>query len=294
MEKENFSNLYDKYYKILLIFSILIFILGLGYLIYFAQVNGDVISKDITLTGGTSVQVNTQTDLIQLRIALAEEFEDFSVREISNLITGEQIAFVVETSAEPDQIKDFLEDYLQIELTQENSSVEFTGSTLSGSFYNQLRFAIALSFIFMAIVVFLIFKYFVPSVAVISAAFSDIVLTLTVVNLLGIKMSTAGIVAILMLIGYSVDTDILLTTRVLKRRGTSINSRIFGAFQTGITMSLTSLAVVVVGLIITFSFSKIFAQIFTILTIGLIFDIGFTWLGNASLIKWYAHKKGLD
>jgi len=33
--------------------------------------------------------------------------------------------------------------------------------------------------------------------------------------------------AFLMLIGYSVDTDILLTSRVLKREGESLNKKIF-------------------------------------------------------------------
>ena len=47
-------------------------------------------------------------------------------------------------------------------------------------------------------------KYSVPSIAVILAAFSDILITLAVVNLLGIKISTAGIAAFLMLIGYSI------------------------------------------------------------------------------------------
>jgi preprotein translocase subunit SecF len=294
MDNKKISNLYDKYYKLMLVFSILIFIFGFGYLIYFNGVNGDVIYKDISLTGGTSIQVNSQTNIPELKQALSTEFEDFTIREISDLFTGEQISFIVETSSEPEEIKSFLENYLGFELTTENSSVEFTGSTLSGSFYNQLRFSIILAFIFMAIVVLFIFKSPIPSLAVIFAAFSDIVLTLTVVNLLGISMSTTGIVAILMLIGYSVDTDILLTIRVLKRREVSINSRIFGAFKTGITMSLTSLAVVVAGLILTKSFSNAFSQIFTILTIGLIFDIFFTWIGNASLIKLYAHKKNLD
>ncbi len=294
MNKEKFSNFYNKYYKLFLIVMLVLFFAGILYLGWFFQQNGDIIKKDISLTGGTSIQVNEKTNIQELQNTLSKEFEEFSIREISDLLTGEQIGFVVESSADPEILKSFLENYLEIELTSENSSVEFTGSTLSGSFYNQLRFAIILAFIFMALVVFFIFKSFIPSIAVIFAAFSDIVLTISTINLLGIKMSTAGIVAILMLIGYSVDTDILLTARTLKRRGSSINSRIFGAFKTGITMSLTSLLVVIAGLIITSSFSKIFEQIFTILTIGLIFDIANTWLGNASIIKWYAYKKGLD
>jgi preprotein translocase subunit SecF len=104
-------------------------------------------------------------------------------------------------------------------------------------------------------------------------------------------MSSAGLVAFLMLIGYSVDTDILLTTRILKRHEGELNERFFGAFKTGITMTLTSLLAVILALIVVSSFSVVLTQIFTILTIGLGFDILNTWITNASILKWYAGRK---
>tara|TARA_Y100000034_G_C6589539_1_gene256040 strand:+ start:118 stop:462 length:345 start_codon:yes stop_codon:yes gene_type:complete len=110
------------------------------------------------------------------------------------------------------------------------------------------------------------------------------------VNLLGIKMSSGGLVAFLMLIGYSVDTDILLTNRILKRFEGTLNERIFGAFKTGITMTLTSLLAVIFALVVSVSFSPLLTQIFTVLAIGLGFDLLNTWLTNASLLKWYVEK----
>lgn len=286
----NFSKNYDKNYKILLAIPLILLAMSLFYLGTFQMQHGDIILKDITLSGGTSVQVNTDINIEELKLTLEDNFEEISVRTMSNVLTGEQIAIVVETTAEVDEIRDFLEDYFGFELTSENSSIEFTGSTLSDSFYNQLRLAILFSFISMAIVVFFIFRSFVPSLAVVFAAFADIVLTLSIINLLGMRLSTAGIVAFLMLIGYSVDTDILLTTRTIKRREGTINSRILSSFKTGITMTLTSLLVVLIGLFLTSGFSKVFSQIFTILTIGLLFDIINTWLFNAGILKWYAEK----
>jgi len=242
--KESFEKNYDRYYKLILLIPVIFFVLCLAYLYSFQSVNGDIILKDISLSGGTSIQVSTQTDLEQLRISLEQNFEDISVKSIQDFLSGEQLAILIETTAEPEDITPFLEDYFGFELTSENSSIEFTGSSLSDSFYNQLRIAILFSFILMAIVVFIIFRKAVPSAAVVFAALADIIMTLTIVNLLGMKVSTAGIVAFLMLIGYSVDTDILLTTRVIKRSEGSLNSRIFGAFKTGILMTLTSLLVV--------------------------------------------------
>ena len=146
----------------------------------------------------------------------------------------------------------------------------------------------------MSIVIFFLFRTFIPSIAVIFAAFADIVMALVAVDILGIRLSSAGIAAFLMLIGYSVDTDILLTTRVLKKKGTSVNERIFGSFKTGIFMTLTGLAAVLPAFLIVTGLPDSFRQIFLILSFGLVADIINTWLTNASIIKWYAGAKGLE
>ena len=95
-----------------------------------------------------------------------------------------------------------------------------------------------------------------------------------------------------MLIGYSVDTDILLTVRILKRNEGSLNHRILEAFKTGITMTLTSLFAILFALFVVKTFSVVLTQIFTILVIGLAFDICNTWITNVSILKWYmnSHK----
>jgi len=142
----------------------------------------------------------------------------------------------------------------------------------------------------MSVTVFIIFRKIVPSVAIIISAFADIVMTLAVVDFLGMKISSAGIVAFLMLIGYSVDTDILLTNRVLKNHEGSLNARLYRAFKTGMTMTLTSIVVVLVSLIVSNSFSVVLSQIFAVVSIGLFFDMLNTWVTNVSLLKWYARK----
>ena len=178
-------------------------------------------------------------------------------------------------------------------LTEENSSIEFSGPTLSEGFYTQLIFALFISFILMSIVIFLMFRSFIPSIAVIFAAFSNIVMPLALIDFLGIKLSAAGIAAFLMLIGYSVDTDILLTTRVLKKREGHINQRIFGAFKTGILMTITALAAVLPAFFVVSGLPDSFRQIFLILGLGLSADIINTWLTNAGILKWYCEKKGI-
>ena len=290
-EIQQTKNWHDKYYKILLIIPAILIIFSFIYMINFYNQNGDFIKKDISLTGGTSVTLYEKFDVLELKQGLQDKLSDINIREVYDLITQEQKAVIIETTSGADETKKVLEDYLKYELTDENSSFEFTGSSLSQGFYKQLLIAILAAFVAMGIVIFIIFRTFVPSIAVIVAAFADILMTLVAVNILGIEVSTAGIVAFLMLIGYSVDTDILLTSRVLKREGDSLNKKIFDSFKTGTTMTLTALFSVLVALFIVKSFSSVLAQIFTILAIGLGFDILNTWVTNVSIIKWYMQKK---
>jgi len=285
------ARFHNKYYKHLLLIPAIILLFSFIYMGIFYYNNGDFMHKDISLTGGTSITIHERINTNELRSHLLDKLENLIVREISDLITREQISVIIETTSNAETTRTVLEDYIGYALTDENSSFEFTGSALSEGFFKQLLFAVLLAFIFMALVVFLIFRSFVPSGAIILAAFTDIFMTLALFNFLGMQMSTAGIVAFLMLIGYSVDTDILLTNRVLKRREDSLNRRIFSAFKTGTTMTLTSLLAIITALLIVSSFSPVLTKIFTVLVIGLSFDILNTWITNASIIKWYVKRK---
>ena len=289
-----FGEKYNKSYKLLLVIPLVLLAASLFYLYTFNQQNGDFAKKDVTLAGGTTITIFPPggVDVVDLEEFLTDRLEDFSIREISGLTTGGQEAVVVESPASLEELKTALEEYLGYTLNQDNSTIEFTGSSLSDAFYSQLIKAVIFAFILMAIVVLIIFRTIVPSLAVILSAFADIIMTLAVIDLLGIRLASAGIVAFLMLIGYSVDTDIMLTSRLLKHRDGEINERLFSAFKTGITMTLTSILAVVVALIFTASFSEVLRQIFLILAIGLVIDIFNTWIMNASILKWYLERKG--
>src|SRR3972149_2672324 len=284
------ARFHDKHYKLLLLIPAIILLFSFIYLGVFYSKTGDFIYRAISLTGGTTVTIYEKKPIDQVKDDLSGKLESPDVRGIYDLITREQKAFIIETKSDANTTRTVLEEYLGYTLNEENSSFEFTGASLSSSFFRQLVIAVILAFVFMAIVVFIMFRTFVPSTAIIISAFADILMTLVLFNLLGYKLSSAGIVAFLMLIGYSVDTDILLTNRVLKSSHGSLNEKIFKAFKTGLTMTLTAITAVAISLILSNSFCVVLSQIFTILLIGLFFDIFNTWITNVSLIKWYVKK----
>jgi len=128
-----------------------------------------------------------------------------------------------------------------------------------------------------------------PSAAVILAAFSDIVVTLAVMNVFGVKISAAGVAAFLMLIGYSVDTDILLSTRVLRQRQGSVYESVVSSLKTGMLMSFTSFIAALIGFIVRQSAT--IKQIMLIILVGLLADMINTWLQNAGIIRMYAERR---
>jgi preprotein translocase subunit SecF len=95
-----------------------------------------------------------------------------------------------------------------------------------------------------------------------------------------------------MLIGYSVDSDILLTMRVLKRQG-KLEDKLAGAFRTGIIMTSTALAAVLsLWIVSTLGQIEVIRDIAAVLFVGLVLDIINTWITNATILKWYAERKG--
>ena len=258
------TNWYDKNYKKILILPVALLIVCLVYLFFFYNSHGDIIYRDIGLSGGTTITLQGDYDQGKLESSLNLQLDDVQVRSIGDLSTGKQLALIISSSAQPDVLTEAIENDLNIKLTAENSNVEFSGPSLGGNFYRQLIISLIISFFLMSLVIFLLFRTFVPSIAVIFAAFADIIIPLALLDFLGMKISAAGIAAFLMLIGYSVDTDILLTTRVLKKREGTVNHRIYSSFKTGIFMTSTALLAVLPAFFIVTGLPDSFRQIFLI------------------------------
>ncbi|MEK6818986.1 MAG: hypothetical protein AABY10_03565 [Nanoarchaeota archaeon] len=288
------KNWYDKYYKVILLIPVAILLISLIYLIGFYKSTGNLFLRDSSLSGGTTITLQGDYDHLQLESKLKETFKDVRVRTISDRSTSKNLALIIDSSANPEELKSSVESILGIKIDEKNANIEFSGASLSNSFYKQLIIALIISFILMSCVIFFLFRTFIPSFAVIFAAFADIIMPLAVINYFGVSVSAAGIAAFLMLIGYSVDTDILLTTRVLKKKEGSVNQRIYSSFKTGMFMTITALLAVIPAFILVTTLPDSFRQIFLILSLGLFADIINTWLTNASIIKWYAVKKRLS
>ncbi|HJW97191.1 MAG TPA: protein translocase subunit SecF [archaeon] len=276
-------------YRPLLIISIILVVFSVGILVNGYLQSGEWFLRSIELRGGTVIRVSLDSpvQIKELESKLAEKFGSVIVQETRGF-GGYGISIEVDSSVDSTQV---LSELNANGINTERSSVASIDPAIGASFWSQAQIAVMLAFLFMAITIFVIFRTFVPSTAVILAAGCDIIETVAFMQIFGIELSLASLAALLMLIGYSVDTDIILTTRVLKTTGHHVDERIKSAMKTGLTTAGTTIGALTV--LYLSSVSPVLSQIASVLLIGLVLDIANTWIQNAAIIKWYAVRKGI-
>ncbi len=294
-KKGQWERFHDEHYKTMLFIPFLLALLSIIYMGYLYQTTGNFIIPGISLKGGTSItfSIHTAVDVASFEDELSRTYpgEEFSVRVLQG--GGEVTALIVETGLRGEASQGLIAhvgDSLGVTFDADDYTLEEMGSTLGESFFSDLLKTLAFAFLLMGIVVFYYFRNLVPSAAVVFAAMFTILITVGIMNVFGVKLSSAGIAAFLMLLGYSIDTDILLTSRVLKRpKGTNFFEAMIDAMKTGLTMSAAGLSATSIGYFV--SESPVIKQIMLILVVGLLCDILTTWVQNAGLLRWYLENK---
>lgn len=229
-----------------------------------------------------------------LQVQLREEFPDYEINyRLLGGVGGAGQDVIIESNVQPnDPQSDAMVDRI-IEITDlaDNSvSVERIGAEFGDSFFRQMFTALLVAFAFMGGVVFFYFRTLIPSSAVIMAAVFNIIVTVAIVNALGLQMGTAGVAGLLMLIGYSIDTDILLTTRMLKEKRGDVNKRILDAMTTGLTMTVSTFSALLIAYL--FVSSEVLREVALVVIIGLLVDVISTYVQNANILKWYLEATG--
>jgi len=243
---------------------------------------GMPVTPGIDFSGGTAVTIIT-TDT---REQITSYFADYPLIDVSDMNNGKFLKFGLMDDAKYKSLTS------SINQRYPDARIDQIGETFGKTLQSQAVLALIFSFIGMSVVIFLSFRTFVPAAAVVLSAFADMVMTAAVMNIIGIPLSLGTLAALLMLIGYSVDSDILLTNRVLKRQG-KLNEKLAGAFHTGIIMTSTTLAAALAMFVVSwFGAVQIIYEISAVLLIGLLFDIMNTWLTNVGILKWYVQKGG--
>jgi preprotein translocase subunit SecF len=272
---------YEKHYKILMWIPIAALIVALVIIANSIITTGSFMQRDIELSGGKMITVQ----VVDADIAKVREAIPYATVHLTSGVTKN---LLIEISFERDEDEVIGQLRSVVDFTDE-PTVKIVGPALGQMFFQQAQLALIVAFIFMAIVVFILFRSLVPSSIVLLCAATDILVTIAVLNVLGVALSLPVIVALLTIIGYSVDTDILLTSELLKSGAHNASESIKRAVKTGLTMSCTTL--VALFALYFVSGSIVLEQIAFALIIGIIVDIPATWLTNAGILRKWLEKK---
>lgn len=266
----------------LVVIPLVFLIISLVLLAFNTAATGMPVTPGIDFSGGTAVTIITTDTPAQLQTT----FAGYPLNDIGDVNNGKFLKFGTMDDAKYQSLSQLISQKYP------DAKIDQIGESFGKSLQYQAALAMVFSFIGMAIVIFLSFRTFVPSIAVVLSAFADMVMTAAVMNIIGIPLSLGTTAALLMLIGYSVDSDILLTNRVLKRQG-KLNDKLMGAFHTGIIMTSTTLAATAALFVVSwFGSVQVLMEISAVLLIGLFADIFNTWLTNVGILKWYVLKGG--
>lgn len=278
MNTKQLHDWYEKNYILPLVITIIIFVVALVLIGVKYAHDGEIVKRGVSLQGGVIVTIASNSITED---ALKNIHADFKKID-------EGIFELQTTNTEESFVKDLTEKVDALQLAEDEVSIEKTGSSLGSRFFSQMRNAILFALVFMAVAVYVSFRKIIPSLTIITAVIIDMTITLAIFNMTGYALSASGIAAFLMIIGYAVDTNILLSTRALKDHSVPMVERLFSSTATGLTMIGTTLASLLVALI--FTNSQIIFQIALILVIGLVVDMLTTWGFNTGVLMWYDKK----
>lgn len=244
---------------------------------------GSPVSLGLEFTGGTELRMEA-AEPSSSDIEAAFEDAGIEVESVRSVGTGSSYLLTTQET-DTDRIEEIAR-----EVGDEVESIEGRSPAFGSDTQQQALFGVALAFIGMSILVALMFRTFIPSIAVVASAFSDIMIPLALMNVFGIELTLGAVAALLMIIGYSVDSDILLNNHVLRRHGSFYESA-YRAMRTGVSMTLTSIAAMTTMFIVAWYLGiPLLDDVALILVFGLTADLMNTYLMNMSLLRWYKYE----
>jgi preprotein translocase subunit SecF len=283
--EKKYRTVYLEHQKYFLIPVFLVVFSGLALGMSFLS-NGEFVKKGTDFSGGTQAQfqVNESFDSASIEQAFSEAGKPGVNAQSTG--SGNLLVEIPPPDLDQDEALNIVEGAgIDATVLQFNS----ISASVSGQFFLQAQIAFVLAFTVMSLVIFIAFKDITPSVAVIFAAAGDILVAGAGMSLLGIPLTLGSLGALLMLIGYSVDTDIVLSSRTLRRDRGSLRDRMWESLKTGVTMSSGGIAGFTLLYIVSYLIvgPSELANISAVMVIGLLADMPLTWLGNTAILKSY-------
>lgn len=159
---------------------------------------------------------------------------------------------------------------------------------LSEAYMKQTVLAVVGALIAMGVILLIVFRSKV-SLMMLPCVVLNMVAAFGGMALFQMQFSLASLAGFLLLVGYSIDTNILLGMSVLRRVGGDVRERVANSMKTGFMITGTTIAtMMMVNIFVT---NAAIDQLSIVIVFGLIADLFNTWFLNAGILIRHAERK---
>ncbi|MBR9681580.1 MAG: MMPL family transporter [Candidatus Altiarchaeota archaeon] len=282
---EKFGKWYSRNYKKLIILPILAFLLTSLIFVNNYRTTGELFQKDIDLSGGIVATLYLSELPVDLRATF--EAQEVTVREIHSVANGNLVAVILEAGPTTEA------EEIEALLNQTAPGIEYdlrsVGPSMGESFMTSAKKAVIISFILMGIILAAIFRQPIVALTVIVSGFLNVYEAAALMTLFGIKLSPHTIGALLMLMGWGVDSEVLFDSKIFKGSGGKAIENALEAMKTAMTMSAAVFAILIALYVV--SSARMIKEIALVLLLGALFDIINTWFQSLSMVLWFVERQ---
>lgn len=268
-------------------------------LILAALYAGAILIRDIPLSqdfqAGTLISVQG-LDNAPDASAVEQEIEEILATNASVKVTEDtshttgQFGVEIEVGRDIDEDEENqVRELFSAEFVGAEVEISDKGSVLTSLHEEQAWKAVVGAFIAMAVVLFIVFRHSVAVSIMVLCVALDALGAFGGMAIFQVPLSFGSIAGILMIIGYSVDTDILLSNHMLKRFGGNARSRAADAMKTGLmTAGTTIIVLVVINLLTT---APLLYELSAALIFGVLADLVNTWFLNVGVLSRHIERR---
>ncbi|MEM5815362.1 MAG: hypothetical protein QXD89_02665 [Candidatus Aenigmatarchaeota archaeon] len=266
--------------KFLFLPIILLFLFS-SFSIYNYINKGEFFIRDLDLKGGTLISFITDKevsiDYISLTLGEFREKVLISISKTENKYSI-RITFPSEISYEK-----IIEKLKNSEIKVEDLEIQFVGPELGSAFFSQVIYLLSMAYILIFLGNFFIYKKISIATTIIFSSLANIICIFGITTLFGIPVSFAGFTSILLVIAYTIDDNVLLSTRILSGKPEEFYEQYKKSLITGGT--ITSGLIISMIIVLIFSNSPLLNNIAEILLIGYASNMINTYILNAGIIE---------
>ena len=227
--------LFNKYYNLSNIISLILFIISIFFLIFKG------LNYGVDFKGGTLIELRTDQNSANIT-KIRDSFNQMNLGDVSVKNFGNETDFIVKFEKQNSNDPKFI-DNLKTKLSSSISSLDFrrvenVGPKVSAELLQSGIIAIGLSLAAMLFYIWIRFEWQF-SLGAIVALFHDVIITLGIFSLFSLEINLSIVAAVLTIVGYSMNDTVVIFDRVRENLRKHADIKIFELTNISINQTLS-------------------------------------------------------